>query len=111
MTLPPSFRISRLWSRSLRSRSGRVVHQVAVAVGRDAAADEEELAAAEVDVGVAEVEAAVPDRLHLGADEGEAGLGPLEDLVVEERLPVRGEDVLARLPPSAIGAMLSRHIV
>ena len=87
-----------------------VVHEVAVAVGGDPAADQEELAAAEVHVGVGEVEPALADGLHLGADERHPRLGPLEDLVVEQRLAVRGEGALARLRPGH-RRMLSRHIV
>src|SRR5437762_4681865 len=49
-----------------------VVEGVGMAVGADAAADQPQLAPAEVDEGVAEVQPALPDRLHLRADQGDA---------------------------------------
>jgi hypothetical protein len=73
-----------------------VILLIAVAVGADEAADEEELAGAELHVGVTEVESALADGLHLAADETDARLGALEDLVVEERLSVGGQDRLFR---------------
>ena len=72
-----------------------VVLDVAVAVGADAAAHQAQLAAAELHEGVAEVEPALADRLHLRAAQDDAGLGPLEDLVVEEGLAVGGDDLVA----------------
>ena len=72
-----------------------VVLQVAVAVGADAGAHQEHLAAPELHERVAKIQAALADRLDLGAHEAQARLGPLEDLVVEEGLAIRGDDPLA----------------
>ena len=74
-----------------------VVQQVGVAVGADAGAHQEHLAPPELHEGVAEVEPALPDGLHLGAGEAHPGLRPLEDLVVEEGLAVRGNRRFAGL--------------
>ena len=78
-----------------------VVLQVRVAVGTDAGADQEQLAVLELHVGVAEVEAALADGLHLRAEQPHAGLGAVEDLVVEERLAVGGDRALVRAPACA----------
>src|SRR5204862_2176318 len=68
-----------------------VVLEVAVAVGPDAAADQEQLPPPQLDERVAEVQPALADALHLRAHQGDAGLRALEDLVVEEGLPVGGD--------------------
>ena len=39
----------------------------------------------------------VADGFHLGAGQGDACLGPLQDVVLKERLAVGGEDALAPL--------------
>ena len=73
-----------------------VVLDVRVRVGADAAADEVELASPELHETIAEVEAALADPLNLRAEQRDARLRPLQDVIIEEGLAVGGDDLLRR---------------
>src|SRR5207245_9461481 len=52
-------------------------------------------------VGLGERRTTLPERLHLGAAQHESGFEPLLDLIVVARLPVRRDDLLARVSSRA----------
>ena len=72
---------------------GIVVLDVPLCVLGDVRADEVELAVAEVAEGALEDRLAVPERLHLGAGEHEAGLVAFEEVVVVAGAPVLGDQL------------------
>src|SRR5262249_28899320 len=63
-------------------------------VGRDVRADQPELAVADVGVRTLQAGAPLPEGLHLGAREHDAGLEPLEQLVLVPRPPVLSDELL-----------------
>jgi hypothetical protein len=76
----------------------RVVVRVAtMAVRVDVDVVQPDFAAFHAREAVAEVHGAFADGLHLGADEHDARLERLEDVVVVKRLPVLGDVLLRRL--------------
>ena len=68
--------------------------------GRDVGADEPQLSPALLGVRLSQRRAVHAQRLHLGADEQQAGLHALEQREVVPRLPVVGND---------LGALGLRH--
>ena len=72
-----------------------VIDIAAVAVGVDVHVVEPDLAALDARVAVAKIRLALPNAFHLGAAENDAGLEGVEDVVVEERLAIVGNEGLA----------------
>ena len=71
-----------------------VVEDVRLRVGLDVHAYEPQLAGARAGVRLGDAHVAVAQRLHLGAEQADAGLELLEDLVLETRLAIGRDDVL-----------------
>ena len=70
----------------------------AMAVRADVHVVDEHLAVFDAGKAVAEVDAALADRLHLGAEQHDTGLERLEEVIVVPRLAVLGDVRLGFLP-------------
>ena len=109
IVLPISLRISWRVQQQLARPHRRVVGVAAMAVGLDVHVVDEDFAVLHLRVAVAQVHAPFADRLHFGAEQRDAGLERLEDVVVVERLPVLG-DVLLGASRSVFSAMCTRNL-
>ena len=74
-----------------------MVEAVGLQVFGDVGVEEEHLLARRAGIGLADGRLALAQRLHLRAGERDAGLVGLDDLVVEPRLAVVGDDAMPAL--------------
>ena len=88
-----------------------MVLQVAMRVRRDVRVEEKGLAVFEDDVGVFDVRFPVPQRFDLGARQGHARLGLLQDEVVMKGLFVRRDQLLAGIRLGGHGPRILRDAV
>src|SRR5438105_1766206 len=88
---------------------GLMVFAVAMAVRRDVGADQERLAAAEIDVAILEVDPRLSERFDFGAGESDSGLDLLQDEVVVKRLAIRGDQLFSGFTLRSHGRAILRE--